>query len=660
MNLKGLLDKSLVFDIETSAKYPDGREVNINSNFDDYLNLAVCKWIGIYSFRDNKEYYLEVSKDRQKIVDLLDSHDTFIGFNSEEFDYPILVNNGLINSEKWVRHIDCMKILGSSKFLDKKGNKYKDRGSLMGYKFKKNSLECMAETMELEFQKSTIDYKIFQKNEYTEEEKKEIIKYLKNDVLATKGLFDKLFDYWKPFTDMLDWKDVSNFSWIRSSIASLIYKSACYGIGLEATYSDSRDKIKEEMGGNVLEPKYEEAENVWYIDFGSLYPHIFCMFNLFAEVDKDTKGAWHGNDLFQVKGYYDVSYEHPLSTVVKKKLKQRMDLKKSDPESPMVYTLKIWLNGLYGIVRSSIFEKVHTPNAGWDCCWLGQQLQKFVQDELEKKGYESIYGDTDSLFIKCNDKKHNDKDYITNCLKSIIQKIFDNVPFPVDTFDMGIEKYVDYILFPFSDEPVLDEETRKILNKDITNDYEITKEDGKKVIREKSSGKIVKKGRSWIKHRTGKKKNYFYLYQNDGEMKYEIVGLPIKKDNATPLGLKIFNDVLKPKILEQKRGKFDKEFIDDQINEYLKYEEIMKLCAVEFNVKSFKSYKVEGALQAQISKEYFGGGEGVISLIKNKKVGKVGKGNKYCTVEEAIRNQLTAKDLVLEKVYNELEPFIKT
>ena len=630
MNLDSLLNKSLVFDIETSAKYSDGREVNIQTDFDTYVELAQCKWFGAYSYQTKKEYYLEVSKNKTQIYDLLQSHDILIGFNSEEFDYPILVNNGLIQKEKYINHIDCMKILGQASFRDKNGFKYKDRGNLMGYKFKSNSLQCMAETMELTYQKSTIDYKLFHKDTYTELEKEEIIKYLKNDVLATKGMFDKLWNYWMPFTSMIDWKYVTNFSWIKSSIASLIYKSACFSINAEPTYSEHGQNL-EEMGGKVLLPKYEEAENVWYVDFTSLYPHIFCMFNLFAEAKEDSLGKlWHGNEMFKVKGYYDISYKHPLSKVVEQKLKERVDLKKKDPKNPMVYTLKIWLNGLYGVARSAIFEKIHTPNCGWDCCWLGQQITDYTQKELEKYGFETIYGDTDSRLIKCVDKKHNDRDYIKVCLKKIITRILENVPFPVETFNIDIENFLHYMLFSFSDQPIIDETT----------------------------GKNLKNKNRLVTERKGLKKNYLYLYDSDNGLDIKLVGLPLTKDNATPLGLKIYTEVLKPKILEQKRAKFSKDFIDTQISDYLKNKEILSLLAVEYKVKSLKTYKNPSQIQAQISKCYFGGSEGVIKLIKNHKIGQVGKGTKYCTIDEAISNQLTINDLELEKVYNELEPFI--
>ena len=480
MNLNSLLKQVLVYDIETSSHYADGREIDIRADFDNYVLNAKCKWFGCYSYADHKGYYLETSKNREKIQDLLNRHNILVGFNNTEFDQPIIKNNGLVDEFKKYNEVDCMKILGSSTFRDKNGYKFKGRGELMDYKFKKNSLEHMAEVMKLEFQKSTIDYKIFAKDEYTESERTEIIKYLKNDVMANKCMFDKLWTYWMPFTDIINYKSVINLSWIKSSIASLIYNSACHSMNTEPTYSESPKKT-EEMGGRVLEPKYEEVKNVWYVDFASLYPHIFCMFNLFAEVPEERTGKiWHGNDLFKVKGYYDISYQHQLSKTVQAKLLERRELKRKNPDDPMVYTLKIWLNGLYGITRSSIFEKVHTPNCGWDCCWLGQQIQKFTQDEMKKYGFESVYGDTDSLMVKGTKKAHNDRDYIKVCLKKIIEKILGNVPFPVETYNIDIETFIPYMLFPFSLQEVVEEKDRKLLNKKIIDGYIEDKEDGKK------------------------------------------------------------------------------------------------------------------------------------------------------------------------------------
>ena len=657
--LENIKSGALVYDLETSSHYADGTPIPIG-DFDNYVANAIVKWFGCYSYKYKKAYSLNAITDRDKIIKLLADHDVLVGFNSEEFDYPILENNGFIREKKRYIQVDVMQVLGTSTFSNRKGFSYKNRGLLMGFKFKNNRLKTIAEAMGLKTQKGDIDYAIFHKNEWLEEETEEIITYLYADVMATKEMFDALWVYWMPFTQMIDIKNIKDLSWIKNSIASLTYKSACYYMGEEPTYGE-KGSAKEDMGGLVLLPKREEATKVWYIDFSSLYPHIFCILNLFNETNQNNKNAWHGNDVFKVKGYYDISEEHTLTKIVKERLKERIDLKENDPTNPMIYTLKIWLNALYGIVRSAIFEKVHTENAGYDCCWFGQQLGELVQEMMLSFGFNTIQYDTDGAMVVAIDEKNNNREYVIDCLNQIIEIINDNVPFPVDTFKIDIEEYIEYLMCPFSEEPAVDEDTRKLLNKKdaIVEGYETVVVDKKKVITEISTGNIVRKGRSWVKKRTGNKKNYFYLYKDGEELKYKIMGLPIKKANATLLAMKIFKEVLEQKILDSVCAKFPKKFIDDTLAEYLKRPDTMELLSREFKIKPLNSYKSESCIHAQISKGYFNGGDGVIRLIKNNKIGNAGKGFKYCKIQEAIDAKLTIDDIDLEKVRNELRPFIK-
>ena len=647
-------DKCLVLDIETYSEDINGNEISINSQFDYYVEMAKIRWFGAYSYKYDKKYLLEYSTQREEIKQILSEHNILIGFNCDEFDVPILRNDNLLDSSTKYNVVDCMQILGSSVFKNKSGWAFKNRGELMKFDFSKNSLKHIAEVMELEFQKGEIDYKLFKKSSYTNEEIKEIKAYLLSDVMATKGMFDKLWDFWIPFTNLLNQEFVLNLSWIKNSIASLTYKSACSLMGVDPTYSDKVVKA-EQMGGRVIMPKYEETRGVWYIDYASLYPHIFCMFNLFAENTHEDNNGWHGNDIFKVRGYYHDNEPHPLSLQLQSKLKERIELQKNDPKNPMIYTIKIWANALYGVIRSAIFEQIHTPNAGWDCCWLGQQIQKLTEDMMAEFGFETIAGDTDSLFTLAKEEKYNNKEYVLECLKKILVKINDNCLFPINTFDIKIENYLDYIMFPFSLQEIVDEKTRKKLREGMIPGYKEELIDKKKHIIEEATRTIVKRGNSWVKARKAKKKNYSYLV-ND---KIELVGLPIKKSNATSLGIKIYEEVLKPLILKNKCAKFPKEFIENTVDEYLKKPGIMQLISQEYKVKPAHTYKKESQIHGQISQAYFNGGDGVINLIKNNKIGKVGKGNLYCSVQEALDNNLTIKDLSMEKIRNEIEPFIK-
>ena len=647
----------LVLDIETSAQYPEGDVIDINTNFEDYVKFAKIKWLGMYSYLLDEYVELNVNAANQELIkEYIDQHRTIVGFNNEEFDIPIMYNNDLMPEKRFLQ-VDCLVILGASTYQRHDGLPFKDRGKLMGYKFKKNSLKMMAEAMELDTQKGDIDYQIFLRNTWSTEETVEIIKYLKGDIKVTKEMFDKLWDFWMPFTEFIDDGNIKRLTWIRSSVASLTYQAACYKMGVECTYGEKSENPPEEMGGNVIDPKYEEATQVWYLDFTSLYPNIDAMFNLFAEMTPNNlemetvgpmgngggeKNIWHGNDLFQVKGYYDISEQHILSKDVVEKIKLRLKLKKEDPTNPLIYTLKIFLNSLYGVLRSPIFEQVHTPNAGWDTCWLGQQIQKYTEERMKQFGFETIAGDTDSIFVKLNDKSkvphvttenrfEDEKWYVKDCLATIVKEIKTNVPFPAETFDIDIEHYLEYVMWPFSLQAVVGAD-----GKNLKND----------------KGRLVKELK-------GKKKNYLYLYDKNGELTLKIMGLPVIKDNATKLGKQILDETLKPMILKTRQAKFTKSEMKNIMGEWLTKPEAVKGLAREFKVKPFAVYKKESQIQAQISRGYFGDQAGVISLIKNKIVGRAGKTAKYCTYEEAKENKLTMDDLDLTKLKNELEVFIK-
>lgn len=631
-NLEQIKKNSIVVDIETSAYFSDGREINIKTNFEEYVANAKIKWVGLYSFRDEKLYTLNAKKDTQKILQLLSEHSVIVGFNLTDFDYRILVNNGFIDLDKNYLQVDVMTILGNPNFKNRDGYKFKGRATLMGYELKGHSLKAIAEVMGLETQKGDIDWHIFQKDEWDENETKEIISYLSKDVLATKEMYLKLWNYWLPFSELLDVRDVYSLAWIRSSIASLTYKSACRIINQEPTFSDNKSE-PDSVGGNVFVPTVEEAKSVWYVDFQSLYPHIFCQFNLPAEVNPDNVSSkrklWHGNELFTVKGYYDITEQHILSSYIADKLKERIYLKEHDKDNPLIYTLKIWLNSYYGCARSAIFEKIHTPNQGADCCSIGQQIQQFAKEMFEQFGCEIIYGDTDSLMLRVLDEKNDNRAFIQDCLNQIVEIIKDNVPFPAETFKINIEHHLDYIMFPFSDEP-------------------IEGDDGKN---KKENGRLVYQ-------RIGRKKNYLMVYKDKDEVVVDLVGLPIKKDNATALGMKIYDEVLKPEIIKNMRAKFPASYIEKVVNDYLKKPEIIELLSQEYKVKAANSYK-NNCIQKQISQAYFNGNEGVIRLVKNSKVGKCGQGTKYATIEEVANAKLTSDELDLEKVQNELSPFIE-
>lgn len=629
--LNGLYDNALIMDIETSSEF-NGEPVDIKVDYDRYIENAKVKWIGFYSYKYKKYVISRVHGYEQKIRDFIAEHDVIISFNGTSFDLPCLHRNNLM-PDKILQDVDTMLVLGNTNFYNEQGLQFKQRGKLMKYNFKSNSLKAMAIAMNLPVLKGDIDYGIFFKDDWTPEEIEEIKRYLKADVEVTKLMFDRLWTFWYPFTGFINDNNILNLSWIKSSISSLAYKWACNTMGIEETYADTHDHSVEEMGGRVMTPKREETYGVWYVDVTSLYPHIFSMFNLLSETTPfEGKEIWHGNDLFQVKGYYEISEHHPVCKDIAEKLKLRLKLKDENPDDPMVYAIKILLNSFYGSVRSPTFEQVHTKNAGWDCCWIGQQINELMEVELLNMGFSSIYADTDSLMIVADKPEYNNREYVKECLQKIVDKVKANAPFPAETFNIDIEDYLKYIMFPYSKQPKLNEDGTTVKNKKYKIVYEMR----------------------------GKKKNYLYINDKD---QVKMVGLPVIKENGSPLGKQIVAEYFIPKIKEKQRAKFPKAEVDGVIDRYLQDDKNIAKLAIEYRVKPAKTYKRDSQIQAQISAGYLNGQGGVVNLIKNSKLGNAGKGSKYGLPADIIKalndGSISMSDLDLKKLQNELEIFIE-
>lgn len=590
-NLKDVL----ILDIECWSDY------DIDKESIQYRADARIKYIGFYSYLYDRYDTIQFKGNEEKIKKFIAQHKVIVTFNGDDFDLPILKNSkNKITYDKWIKSIDLYVFLfgndGSTGFT-KVG-----KAGLMGLEFPSKSLRAIAETLEFETLKGDIDYTLFKKYEWTVEEDFDIKKYLLADIKVTKALFEKIYNFWLPFADFVGPENARKWRWLTSSIASIWYMYACNTLGREEIYNSGASKQKD-VGGKVIEPRVLEEWGVWYLDVGSLYPHIQALFNLFSEVPANTPGAWHGNDVFKVSGWYDVTAPNPLCIDIMEKFKERKRLKKIDKKNPMVHALKILLNSGFGATYNPVFASMYSENCGHDTCWIGQQINGIMERELTARGYVVIAGDTDSNFAKSTIPKTREQ--VLGDLKEIADFINANAPFPQPTFAIEIENFLDYIMF------VKDEKKDKTL-----------------------------------------KKNYVYVVGKE----ITVMGLPIIKSNASKLGPLIFEKYMRDTIIKNLLGKFEKKDVDHWIREELKND--ITLVAQDYKVQRFDAYSPRAnCIQKSISLHYLDKKSGVMTLIKNKSVGKIGTTWKYCKVEDA--GKLTIDDLDLDKVYNELTPFIK-
>lgn len=569
------------------------------------IEQAKLKFFGCYSYLSGKRYYLTDSpEDLEFIKEIFDNHDVIVGFNQKGYDNPIMEKYGIDFRGKV--QVDLYEALAEP-YLDTKTRERrggKGRGGFMGLDLNSWSLSNIVSALKLgEYKQDDFDYNILKKTVFTKEEKKYILDYLAQDITITKRLFEFTHKFYSPFIEYLPTYDVLRFNYITSSIASLSYKIICNLAELPETYGNNatRDKY---AGGFVFKPrKSGHVGTVLCLDFNSLYPSIYRCFNLTMPANHETKpeDTFTGNEIISVEGKYRTD-EYGAVERVLGELYHKRQMYKADGDK-REYLIKIIINSFYGASASPIFEQVYNPTAAADCTRIGRQMVKFAAKYLEERGIEFLYGDTDSCYVAINDYTIDEAMEIAGDIVDIFKN---NMPFPNDDFGFGLDAVMDAMWF-------------------------VRNPDG-----------------------TFKKKNYIYVERlEDDSRKLKLKGLQLIKSDASKLAVQVFNNHLKEQIIENLSIDFRKDYLEQLIWHELR-EEGIDIAVKGYKVRPTEEYSSETSIHYQISDRY---GEGYHELIPNFVFG-VGKGKKYCTIEEFEQNDLSVEDIDLESVWKNLSPFV--
>ena len=154
------------------------------------------------------------------------------------------------------------------------------------------------------------------------------------------------------------------------------------------------------------------------------------------------------------------------------------------------------------------------------------------------------------------------------------------------------------------------------------------------------------------------KKNYIYR-KKDGSISYRNMG--VKKKNSPDVCRYIFNEILIPKISNERKAKFSELYMKDLIHSILN-KDISK-STIRYSVKPFEMYASMSTPQAQISKIY---GPGIHFMIPVKKdvfengiPVTSGIDKKYISLEKFKEHNLTVTDINLDIIFSGIEYFIK-
>ncbi|KAB0286761.1 DNA polymerase II [Vibrio fortis] len=157
-------------------------------------------------------------------------------------------------------------------------------------------------------------------------------------------------------------------------------------------------------GGYVMDSIPNLYDSVLVLDFKSLYPSIIRSFLI------DPMGLIEGlkqeigrNDDQAVEGFRGGQFhrnKHFLPEMIETLWAAR-DVAKKNNEKAFSQAIKIIMNSFYGVLGSSGCRFFDTRLAS-SITMRGHEIMKQTKVLIEEKGYQVIYGDTDSTFVSLN------------------------------------------------------------------------------------------------------------------------------------------------------------------------------------------------------------------------------------------------------------------
>lgn len=567
------------------------------------IDTAKVKWFGAYSYKYDKYYEIPYGMEKgqnyqngetknltglDRIKILIEHHKHIVSFNGKEFDIPILENN--LNFEMMKNQIDLYLIC-------------KQRLAFMGFtKIKEYSLEAINRELKLcEESKGKIDYKIFQKDDWTEEEIQEIKKYLRQDINITKALFEYFNSIFESIVPMLSFKDQQNMVHIKASPASLSYRAILNNAGIIYEFEDimQDNKVKRQTfeGAHHIETRQLKAKgNIVSLDFTSMYPHIIMMCNLLTQ----KQGGWKGNGFIKLEGEYNNTNLGKIESSLKKILLERLEAKKNG-NTPKNLAFKVLINAFYGTLGNSCFKTIYNPIAAGDCTKVARTLLKRLAQTLEVNGFTALYGFTDNVIVEIPEE--SSKEELMFVADNFIKDIQKEVPFPQDTFKLEMDKEMKFIWFVA-------------------------------------------------------KNCYLFVDTKD---KIQATSTLLNK-NSPEVIMNLYNNYICPKIIKELDVNFTENELRTELLKII--ENNIEITAEEFTVQYLEKYKVKSSLQYQISEKYGVGKHVLIPNIAGIGVGKSKStknhiGVRYCTIQEFKGNNLDISSIHIEQIMKHIKPFYK-
>ncbi|EKT4465632.1 DNA polymerase II [Pseudomonas putida] len=266
------------------------------------------------------------------------------------------------------------------------------------WSFPSFSLESVAQTLLGEGKAIDTPYQRMDEiNRMFAEDKPALARYnLKDCELVTR-----IFAHTKLLEFLLERSTVTGLAVDRSggSVAAFchLYIPPMHRLGYVAPNLGSRPD-EASPGGFVMDSRPGLYDSVLVLDYKSLYPSIIRTFLI------DPVGLVEGlaqlDDAHSVEGFRGARFSrtrHSLPAIVERVWQGREAAKRAG-NAPLSQALKIIMNAFYGVLGSSGC-RFFDPRLASSITMRGHQIMRQTRALIEARGFDVIYGDTDSTFV---------------------------------------------------------------------------------------------------------------------------------------------------------------------------------------------------------------------------------------------------------------------
>lgn len=270
------------------------------------------------------------------------------------------------------------------------------------YRFDSFSLANVAERVLNESKLIKTDNRLTEIVRQFNEDKLALAAYNRQDCILVNQIFEKL----KLFEFAIVRTQITGLELERmgGSVAAFtnLYLPLLHRSGYVAPNLGDHGLSFESPGGYVMESTPGLYKNVLVLDFKSLYPSIMRTFCI------DPLGLIAGLNAPEqaVEGFNQALFsrtQHHLPKLIEHLTQTRQEAK--DTNQPMLsQAIKIIMNSLYGVLGSKGC-RFYDPRLSSSITLRGHEIMQTTRKWIEAQGFEVIYGDTDSTFVKLSEDK---------------------------------------------------------------------------------------------------------------------------------------------------------------------------------------------------------------------------------------------------------------